>query len=219
MHWTKKAPVKEGWYWVERNNAVKDDRERLTEIMHVRDLVYPLPNFLMKTARWAGPIPKPTNKPTVSKEDYEDIVCYLNNRTGKSFKSTSRKTCNLIRARYNEGFNKEDHFKVIDNQSKKWLQDPDMMEYLRPETLFGTKFESYLQNGNCISNQQIKKMGPRKPVTIQDLMRAENILANLGRGKFEEFVKSVRMSSQDREAVINKYEGKFNVQRLVGGIG
>ena len=211
MHWTKKVPTKEGFYWTKRS---KDREASPAWIDDSRIGLYDSGALFSST-----PIPKPTNRPTVSREDCEDIVCHLNERTGKSFKSTSRKTCNLIRARYNEGFNKEDHFKVIDNQSKKWLQDPDMMEYLRPETLFGTKFEGYLQNGNCISNQQIKKMGPRKPVTIQDLMRAENILANLGRGKFEEFVKSVRMSSQDREAVINKYEGKFDVQKLMGGIG
>ena len=58
-----------------------------------------------------------------------------------------------------------------------------------------------------------------KEYSINTLHRAYNILANLGRGKFEEFVKSVRMSSQDREAVINKYEGKFDVQKLMGGIG
>ena len=28
---------------------------------------------------------------------------------------------------------------------KEWLHDPKMQAYLRPITLFGTKFESYLQ--------------------------------------------------------------------------
>ena len=33
---------------------------------------------------------------------------------------------------------------VIDNKTKEWLNNKEMCQYLRPETLFGTKFESYL---------------------------------------------------------------------------
>jgi hypothetical protein len=33
---------------------------------------------------------------------------------------------------------------VIDLKSVEWLSDPHWNKFLRPETLFGTKFESYL---------------------------------------------------------------------------
>ena len=76
---------------------------------------------------------------------YSEIVSYLNLKTGKSFKHTTKETQRFIKARFKSGFTVEDFFTVIDNQSGKWLSKPDMIDYLRPETLFGTKFESYLQ--------------------------------------------------------------------------
>jgi len=74
------------------------------------------------------------------------IVEYLNEKTGKSFKPTTKATVSHINARLNEGFTYEDFKRVIDNRISLWLNDPKMSEYLRPETLFGTKFESYLQS-------------------------------------------------------------------------
>ena len=84
-------------------------------------------------------------KKKVSFIDFEKIVSYLNEKSKKSFKSSSKKTKECIKARFNEGFKEEDFMKVIDVKCAKWLNDPKMSEYLRPETLFGTKFESYLQ--------------------------------------------------------------------------
>lgn len=80
------------------------------------------------------------------KNVFKNIVEYLNKKTGKSFKYNSKETKRLIIARINAGFKEEDFFTVIDNKCFKWLTDPKMIEYLRPQTLFGTKFESYLQD-------------------------------------------------------------------------
>ena len=75
---------------------------------------------------------------------YAEIVAYLNERTGSSFRPTTKATQSHIRARWREGFKLEDFFTVIDNMVEKWGNDPKMSQYLRPETLFGPKFESYL---------------------------------------------------------------------------
>src|SRR5690606_7187327 len=75
---------------------------------------------------------------------YVEIVNYLNDVAGKKFKHTTRKTQTLIKARLKEGFTVNDFKRVIDNKTKEWKHDPKMNKYLRPETLFGTKFESYL---------------------------------------------------------------------------
>ena len=75
---------------------------------------------------------------------YVEIVNYLNDVAGKKFKHTTRKTQTLIKARLREGFTVDDFKRVIDNKTKEWKHDPKMNKYLRPETLFGTKFESYL---------------------------------------------------------------------------
>ena len=77
---------------------------------------------------------------------YAPVVDYLNAKAGTAYKSTSRKTQELIRARQNEGFELDDFKAVIDHMCAEWLHDKKMRQYLRPETLFGTKFEGYLNN-------------------------------------------------------------------------
>ena len=82
-----------------------------------------------------------------------EIVNYLNGVTGKNYRTSTRKTRSLIKARINEGFTVDDFKKVIDIKHNEWSLNPKMSKYLRPETLFGTKFESYL-------NQETKNDDP-----------------------------------------------------------
>lgn len=77
--------------------------------------------------------------------NYNNIIVYLNEKAKTNYRTTTPKTQSLIRARVNEGFTEEDFRKVIDNKTAEWLGS-DMEKYLRPETLFGTKFESYLNS-------------------------------------------------------------------------
>jgi uncharacterized phage protein (TIGR02220 family) len=71
-------------------------------------------------------------------------VEYLNIKAGTNYRPTTRKTKDCIIARFNEGWKVEHFKKVIDNKCAKWLGDEKMEQYLRPETLFGNKFEGYL---------------------------------------------------------------------------
>ena len=73
-----------------------------------------------------------------------EIVEYLNEKAGTNFKSTTKKTRTLIQARINEDFTLEDFKTVINKIVPRWQKKPDMIPYIRPETLFGTKFEGYL---------------------------------------------------------------------------
>lgn len=80
-----------------------------------------------------------------SKDLRKDIISYLNKKTNKHYKPNSNKTKSLINARFNEGFKDLDDFKkVIDTKTAEWKDDPKMEKFLRPETLFGNKFEGYL---------------------------------------------------------------------------
>lgn len=103
----------------------------------------------------------PTNNNDINKNIYsrakhdnysseiKTIVDYLNEKTGKKYKPSSKTTRKHITARLKEGYTLEDFKKVIDNKCEDWLNDPTMNQYLRPETLFGNKFEGYLnQNKN-----------------------------------------------------------------------
>lgn len=74
---------------------------------------------------------------------YGEILDYLNEVCGTHYRQGD-KTKSLIRARLNDGFDLNDFKAVIDTKAAEWLKDPKMAKFLRPETLFGTKFESYL---------------------------------------------------------------------------
>ena len=94
------------------------------------------------------------------RSDIERIVGYLNSKANKNYKASSKKTASLIRARLGEGFTVEDFMRVIDNKVADWKPRKDMEQYLRPETLFGTKFEGYL-NENRNETRQVKRLGDR----------------------------------------------------------
>lgn len=84
---------------------------------------------------------------TTSKTEYipyDRVIKYLNAKAGTNYRATNKATQRLIKARFNEGMTTKDFKKVIDNKCNDWVKDPKMHEYLRPVTLFGSKFESYL---------------------------------------------------------------------------
>jgi uncharacterized phage protein (TIGR02220 family) len=72
---------------------------------------------------------------TINQELYVEVLDYLNLKASKNYKPV-RANLDLIRARINEGYTKEDMFTVIDNKCSSWLEDKKMNEYLRPATLF-----------------------------------------------------------------------------------
>ncbi len=74
---------------------------------------------------------------------YQLIITYLNQKLDTHYKVTSKKTQGLIKARYNENYTLQDFYTVIDNKYNEWFKT-DMAKFLRPETLFGNKFEGYL---------------------------------------------------------------------------
>ena len=71
------------------------------------------------------------------------IIDYLDSATSSNYRYQSKATQRLIKARLNDGFTVDDFKAVIDKKTKEW-KGTEMEKYLRPETLFGTKFESYL---------------------------------------------------------------------------
>lgn len=77
---------------------------------------------------------------------YSRVVKILNEQAGTKYRASSKKTQSLINARTKEGATIEDFQKVIRHMIAKWGNDAKMAQYLRPETLFGTKFEGYLND-------------------------------------------------------------------------
>lgn len=76
-------------------------------------------------------------------DTFQIIISYLNEKAGTNYRYSSKKTKTSIHARLNEGYTIEDFKTVIDKKCNDWI-GTDYEKYLRPETLFGTKFEGYL---------------------------------------------------------------------------
>lgn len=79
----------------------------------------------------------------IDKDIYINIVEYLNQKAGTHYKYSTKKTKTCIHARLQEGFTIDDFKSVIDKKCTEWI-GTEWEKFLRPETLFGTKFESYL---------------------------------------------------------------------------
>lgn len=81
------------------------------------------------------------------------IIDYLNEQAGTAYRSTSQETQKHINARLREGFVFDDFKKAIDNKCSEWL-GTEMQTYLRPQTLFGTKFEGYVNSVPAINKRE-----------------------------------------------------------------
>lgn len=74
----------------------------------------------------------------------KEIIDYLNIVTNSNYTYKNKSNNKHINARLEEGHTVEEFKTVIDKMQAKWGNDPKMSQYLRPETLFSNKFESYL---------------------------------------------------------------------------
>lgn len=83
------------------------------------------------------------NAESYDAEAVTEIIDYLNERAHKNYKPNSKTTRRHINARLTEGYTVSDFKLVIGKKCSEWL-GTDMEQYLRPETLFGSKFEGYL---------------------------------------------------------------------------
>lgn len=71
------------------------------------------------------------------------IIDYLNEKAKTAYRANSKNTIKHINARFAEGYTVEDFKTVIDKKYAEW-KGTEMEQYLCPDTLFGTKFEKYL---------------------------------------------------------------------------
>jgi uncharacterized phage protein (TIGR02220 family) len=98
---------------------------------------------------------------------YEEIINYLNQKAGTHYKHSTKKTKTCIHARLQEGFTIDDFKTVIDKKCAEWI-GTEWEKFLRPETLFGTKFESYL-NAKVSKNSKPVNTGYPEGADLTDL--------------------------------------------------
>ena len=79
---------------------------------------------------------------------------------GTNYRHNTESSRKDIRARLNEGYKEDDFYIVIDKKAKEWI-GTEQEKYLRPMTLFGTKFESYL-NQTIVKGNNNKSYGQGK---------------------------------------------------------
>ena len=84
-----------------------------------------------------------TNNTTKNNNIYSIVIDYLNTKANTNYRYTTKGTQSLINARLSEGYTVEDFKKVIDTKVDNW-SNTEWEKYLRPTTLFGNKFENYL---------------------------------------------------------------------------
>ncbi|MBV5330385.1 MAG: conserved phage C-terminal domain-containing protein [Chlorobium sp.] len=108
------------------------------------------------------------NTPPVS-----EIVSHLNQKAGTEFKATAQATKQHIKARLAEGFSLSEFFEVIDAKTDEWRTDAKMSQYLRPQTLFGTKFESYLQAARAAPKKDLPPGHDWEPLVDLEALAAE----------------------------------------------
>ena len=100
---------------------------------------------------------KDYNNSPINKEIINTIITFLNQKAGTNYRASSKATQGHINARLAEGYTLEDFFSVIDKKCAEW-RGGEMEKYLRPETLFGSKFENYL-NAPATRRQTIGASG------------------------------------------------------------
>ena len=86
------------------------------------------------------------------KTEVEEVISYLNNKLGSRYTSKSITNNKLIISKIKDGFTVEDFKNVIDKKYAEWNDNPDFSRYLRPQTLFGDKFENYVNQESTSKN-------------------------------------------------------------------
>jgi uncharacterized phage protein (TIGR02220 family)/predicted phage replisome organizer len=144
--------------WEKHQNI--DGMDKIREQKRIAQVKWRSKKAADKTPVGTGTTPTPPPDPPKPDEDSDTvaaIIAYLNEKAGTNYRTTGAKTKATIRARLAEGFTENSFRTVIDHKCGEWLGDPKMRGFLRPETLFGTKFESYLNAASIRPAQEPKK--------------------------------------------------------------
>lgn len=131
---------------------LKKEREKEKEKEYIVEENFILPDYLSEKAV------EQIKKGNPKNYEFRLPIAYLNQVTDKNFQFVE-KNIKLVKSRLSEGYTLDDFKKVVDLKFDEW-KATDMSKYIRPETLFGNKFDGYLNqlpvnnsNGNYISDE------------------------------------------------------------------
>lgn len=123
-------------------NDISENRGTNTKVIQMNNSEENQKHIVRKQASAQRPAP---SRPWSEEEGAEvaEVVQALNDETGSHYRPNSKATMRHILVRLREGFTVDDCKEVVRKKSEEWV-GTDMAKYLRPETLFGSKFEGYL---------------------------------------------------------------------------
>ena len=156
---TRKLMNRWGWgntrvtnfiYYLEKQDIIK------TQTRHKQDTLYCINTEFLSVRQNTNKTQTRHKQDTMKDEDteiYKRIIGYLNMVCGTNYKPNNKQTKEHIHARLEDGFTEDDFYTVIDKKAGEW-KGTKMEQYLRPQTLFNTKFESYL-NQTIVKEQKM----------------------------------------------------------------
>jgi len=129
-----------------------------------------------------------------------DIITILEDlnkrlKSKKGFSPLAKFNQNLIKARMSEGYTVENFITVNEKKVKQWLHDPEMSKYLRPATLYGNKFDGYLNevvcdlpatNSNSLNKNKFQSADERRIENNKKIFEESLVEVNNERNRQEE---------------------------------
>lgn len=132
----------------ERQKVTETVTEAVTEAL--RDVTSPLQNNVRDKS-----IEIRDNN--IYSAETESVLEYLNQVCGTRYRSDASKK--VIKARLEDKFTVDDCKTVVDKKYRAWKDDPKMIKFLRPETLFAkSHFESYLNEKDVVPGGKFNKI-------------------------------------------------------------
>lgn len=137
-------------------------------------------------------ISKDKSRNNVERERSNDVIKkvidLLNTKLGSSYRYNSKAAVTHINARLNEGYKYEDFVTVIEKKFREWY-GTENQKYLRPDTLFGTKFDIYLNAPEKRDSGRIKIEPPEyygkpvdeKPATQDQIEQVKEMQKRMGK--------------------------------------
>lgn len=120
----------------------------------------------------------------------QNVLTYLNEQAGTTYKTDDVNSVRLITGLLQKGYTEEQMKTVIEKKVGSWLGDPKVEQYLRPSTLFGPKFEQYLNEPDSARKQKQDK----------ERKKAEN------REKYQDEIKGIRIQMAVLDRLIDEAE-------------
>lgn len=125
----------------------------------------------------------------ITDNQHIQIIDFLNRKCGTNYRPTTDSTKQLINARLADGYTVDDFYTVIEKKWQEWA-GTEWEQYMRPSTLFGTKFECYL-------NQNIVETKKNDSNNRQNTYNSEFLAGVLERHEMREAIKKGELKEYD----------------------